>query len=64
MWIRTTNNLEGERNPSKSWRHFDKLIGKSTSTTYPILTDNSAPHTDIENSNIFADSLQTVLTPE
>jgi len=63
-WIRTVNNLGNESNPSKFWRHFNRLISKSRTPKFPLLTGNSAPHTDADKTNIFADSLQSVFTPE
>jgi len=63
-WIRTENNLENESNPSKFWRHFNRLIGKSSTPKFSILTGDSVTYIDADKANIFADSLQSVFTPK
>ena len=63
QWIQVCNRLNTEAHPTKYWQKFNQLIGKKSTTTYPLVLHDQPLHTDAEKANAFADSLQDIFTP-
>lgn len=63
QWIKVCNSLGETSHPTKYWKTFHRLTGKTQRTPYPIIVDNQSPQTDIDKANTFANHFQDIFTP-